>query len=192
MRGAAKGRIAPGAGAFDSAKGARAMHAMRDGRGHDRHGPIGRLASSRTGHEATDSEDATAGVCALGVRDLHAFSLHRVRTVLTAAHSRVNEARNFSLSNCSRVVRRMESTLRGGSWGTKMDSTTRRCECVDACGQHFQHDGSAAAQLHQGSACFLWFSNSRNPMSDASFRGPRMRSEHVAARTSQRQAPRMT
>ncbi len=85
MRGAAGGRIAPGAGAFDSAKGARAMHATRDGRSRVRHGPIGRLASSRTGHEAIGSEDATAGVCALGVRDLHAFSLHRVRTVLTAA-----------------------------------------------------------------------------------------------------------
>ena len=85
MRGAARGRIAPGAGAFDSARGAHAMHAACDGRGRDRYGPIGRPASSGTDHEAVGSEDATAGVCALGVRDLHAFSLHRVRTVLTAA-----------------------------------------------------------------------------------------------------------
>lgn len=140
MRGAAGRRIAPGTGAFDSAKGAHAMHAAHDGRGRDRHGPIGRLASSRTGHEAIGSRDATAGVCALGVRDLHAFSLHRVRTVLTAAHRRVNEARNFSLSNCSRVVRRMESTTRGAAWGTKMDSrgAPRRARAA-------MHSGNTAA-----------------------------------------------
>jgi hypothetical protein len=194
MRGAAGRRTAPGAGAFDSAKGARAMHATRDGRSRVRHGPIGRLASSRTGHEAIGSEDATAGVCALGVRDLHAFSLHRVRTVLTAAPpTRQRSAELFPLKLFALHTKNgVNEAWCFVGYEDGLHNAAMRCECADACGQHFHHEDSAAAQLHQGSACFLWFSNSRNTMTDAIFRRPQMRSEHVAPRTSQRQAPRMT
>ncbi len=151
MRGAARGRIAPGSGAFDSAQGARAMHATGDGRGRDRHGPIGRLASSRTGHEAIGSEDATAGVCALGVRYLHAFSLHRVRTVLTAAPPvRQRSAELFPLKLFARHTTNGVKTARCFvGYEDGLHNAAMRCECIDARSQHLRCRIVAAAQLHQ-------------------------------------------